>query len=90
MLIPLLRKADLAKRDNSEIWAEKILTGCKSALENLFPFRENEANFLNELLENGKIDASLITQDQSLQKRIHLNPALLWKAENIRQFKNEK
>jgi hypothetical protein len=59
-------------------------------LESLFPFSESEVMFLNELLENGKVDASLITQDQSLQKRIHLNPALLWKAKNIRQFKNKK
>src|SRR3990167_4458852 len=90
MLIPLLRKADLAKRDNPKLWAEKILSECKAALENLFPFRENEAQFLHELLENGKIDASLITTDKSLQQRIHINPALLWKAENVKQYKYKK
>src|SRR3990167_8458508 len=90
MLIPLLRKADLVKRDNPKLWAEKILTECKSALENLFPFRENETHFLHELLENGKIDSSLITEDKLLQQKIHVNPALLWKAENVKQFKNKK
>lgn len=57
---------------------------------NLFPFREHEKQFLHELLENGKIDASLLTMDKSLEKRIHSNPALLWKAENVKQYKNKK
>jgi hypothetical protein len=90
MLIPLLRKVDLAKRDNAKLWAEKILTDCKVALESLFPFRENETEFLHELLENGKINASLLTPDKSLRQRIHSNPALLWKAENVTKYKNKK
>lgn len=90
MLIPLLRKTDLAKRDNPKSWAEKTLTECQLALGNLFPFRDNETQFLHELLENGKIDASLLTSDKSLIQRIHSTPALLWKAENIRQYKNKK
>lgn len=51
---------------------------------------QNETQFLNELLENGKIIASLLTSDKSLSQRIQSNPALLWKAENVKQFKNKK
>ena len=90
MLIPLLRKSDLAKRDNPKSWAENILAECQSALESLFPFRENETQFLHELLENGQIDASLLTSDKSLSQRIHSNPALLWKAENVKQYKSKR
>lgn len=61
MLIPLLRKTDLEKRDNPKLWAEKILIESRSALENLFPFHEHEKQFLQELLENGTINASLLT-----------------------------
>jgi predicted nucleotidyltransferase component of viral defense system len=90
MLIPLLRKTCLAKRDNPKLWAEKILDECRSALNKLFPLRENEAQFLDILLEQGKINATLLTSDRLLQKRIQSNPALLWKAENVRRFKNRK
>lgn len=90
MLIPLLRKSDLAERENPRSWAEKILAECQSALGNLLTFRENETQFLHELLENGKIDASLLTSDKSLSQRIHSNPALLWKAGNVKQYKNKR
>jgi predicted nucleotidyltransferase component of viral defense system len=90
MLIPLLRKSYLVERESAKLWAEKTLNGCQTALEKLFPFHENEMQFLNALLDQGKIDAALLTSDQSLHKRIHSNPALLWKAENVRQFKNKK
>src|SRR3990172_12298462 len=89
MLIPLLRKVYLANRDNHKLWAEKILNESKSALNKLFPLRENEAQFLDTLLEQGEINAALLTSDRLLQKRIQSNPALLWKAENIRKFKDK-
>jgi len=89
MLIPLLRKVYLANRDNPKLWAEKILNESKSALNKLFPLRENEAQFLDTLLEQGEINAALLTSDRLLQERIQSNLALLWKAENVRSFKGK-
>jgi hypothetical protein len=90
MLIPLLREAYLVGRGNPKLWAEKILDECKSALNKLFPLRENETQFLDTLLEQGEINATLLTSDRLLCEKIHSNPALLWKAENVRQFKRKK
>jgi len=87
MLIPLLRKSYLEKRDKPKVWAKKILDECKASLNKIFPFRENEAQFLENLLEEGQVHAELLTSDKSLQKRIQSNPALLWKAKNVEQFK---
>jgi len=87
MLIPLLRKSELSKRDNPKQWAEKISAECKAALKKLLPFRDNEIQFLGALLEKGHIDATLLTSDQLLRERVHANPALLWKAENVKKFK---
>ncbi len=87
MLVPLLRKSELSKRDNPKQWAEIISTECKLALNKLLPFRENEMQFLDALLERGHIDAAILTSDQLLCERVHANPALLWKAENVKKFK---
>lgn len=87
MLIPLINKIDIAKRDSAKQWAEAILNESKLSLEKLFPFRDNELHFLNEVLENGNIDAALLTSDKALQQRIQKNPALLWKVQNVKNFK---
>lgn len=89
MLIPLLRKTDLLKREGPKIWAEKILRECKMTLSQFLPLRENELDFYNQLLDEGKIEAGLLTDDPILQKNILENPAILWKAINVQQFKGK-
>ena len=38
------------------------------------------------LLEKGKIDATILTADKSLQERIQAQPLLEWKARNVRLY----
>lgn len=87
MLIPLLRKNDLLKRESPKRWSENILAECKNALSQFFPFRANEINFLDNLLENGEVDASLLTEDEVLKTNIQNNPGILWKALNVKKFR---
>ena len=44
---------------------------CRRALSAVLPFADNELAFLEVLLEQGEVDAGLLTCDTSLQQRIH-------------------
>ena len=47
----------------------------------LFPFRSCEKTFLDLLYEEGKIDGTLLTEDQQMIKKIERLPLLRWKAQ---------
>jgi hypothetical protein len=78
MLIPQLRRDHLEKNGNSKSWADNILAESRELLNKLLPFRPNEKEFLNCLMNAGEISPSLITNDSDLQQRIAMQPGLLW------------
>jgi hypothetical protein len=45
--------------------------------------------FLNQLLDRGEIDPSLLTSDENLAERIKKHPLIEWKAMNVRQYKKK-
>jgi hypothetical protein len=51
------------------------------------PFTDSERAFLDLLLDRGKIDSTLLTADESLQRRIQCQPLLEWKALNVKRHK---
>ena len=51
------------------------------------PLVDNERSFLDDLLERGRVDATLLTSDTGLQDRIRRQPLLRWKALNVRRHK---
>ena len=51
------------------------------------PFSKAEREFLDLLLDRGKIDATLLTSDTALQKLIQAQPLLRWKALNVKRHK---
>jgi hypothetical protein len=53
----------------------------------VLPFTQKEMEFLNLLLESGKIDPSLLTRDGHLRECIKRHPLLEWKALNVRQHR---
>lgn len=79
-LIPVLRKTALGNTAKWEDWTIQLLNGCKDTLKALFPLREQELLFLEQLWDNGTIEPSLITSDQTLITKINQHPQLLWKA----------
>lgn len=90
-LRPLLRwnaagpKAD-PKSDPG--WEERLVAEVREALSLVLPLRANELAFLDRLLEVGKIEAELLTEDAALAQIIRRHPALLWKAQNVRSHKS--
>jgi predicted nucleotidyltransferase component of viral defense system len=77
-LLPVLRNTKDEQDHRS--WKEIKLHECKQALAALFPFTEQEKEFLRILVEKGEIRASLLTSEHTMQSKIEKLPSLLWRA----------
>ncbi|GMT44043.1 MAG: hypothetical protein IEMM0003_0862 [bacterium] len=87
-LIPTLRLSAVREVKDARIYGKKLVDECMRALSILLPLNKAEQEFLNLLLDRGKIDPTLLTSDEGLQKRILRQPLLKWKAINVRQYKS--
>jgi len=56
-------------------------------LSAVLPLNDLEKEFLNILLDEGRIDATFLTDEPELQRRIRLHPLLQWKALDVRRHK---
>lgn len=86
-LLPLLRRDFLAGVDQNKDWATRLVGKCRQMLGTVLPLSKAEMQFLDRLLDEGKIAPALLTDDDSLAERISHHPALEWKALNVRQHK---
>jgi predicted nucleotidyltransferase component of viral defense system len=86
-LIPTLRVKASKEQESIDQYGERLLEECRQALSVVLPFSEKEKAFLDLLLENGKVDSTILTDDSDLQQRIQRQPLLEWKAVNVRKFK---
>lgn len=86
-LRPLLRIQPSEEQTSPAEYGEQLVHECKKALSAVLPFKDNERAFLDRLLDDGEIDATLLTSDPSLQGRIQAQPLLEWKAVNVRGHK---
>ncbi len=75
------------ERYSPEKYGTQLVDECRDALSVVLPFTDAEKAFLDLLLEEGEIDATLLTSDLTLQKRIRIQPHLQWKALNVRNHK---
>lgn len=82
-LLPVLRNTK--NEQNYRAWKEIKLQECKQALASLFPFTEQEAEFLKTLIEKGEIRASLLTNEPAMQSKIEKLPSLHWRASLAQQ-----
>ncbi|MBU0673175.1 MAG: nucleotidyl transferase AbiEii/AbiGii toxin family protein [Proteobacteria bacterium] len=83
-LIPVLAGNALDGSD-IETWTNSLVEECRAALSVVLPLSENEREFLDGLLDCGRIDPSLLTDDPDMTDRIHSHPLLAWKALNVKQ-----
>ncbi len=81
-LIPVMRKSTV-KEENWTLWTNTLLHGCKNALSKLLPFHANEKQFLNQLYNLGHLDATLLSSNPQLIKKVHSHPLLQWKIQLI-------
>jgi hypothetical protein len=77
-LLPVLRNSKNQK--DHQLWKATKLQECKQALAKLLPFKAQEIEFLRNLIENGEIYASLLTNEPGMQTKIENLPSLQWRA----------
>jgi len=86
-LIPMLRPGAIQETQGAGNYGKMLVDECRQALSALLPFNGAERQFLDLLLDKGEIDSTILTADETLQKRIQQQPLLEWKALNVRQYK---
>ena len=72
-LMPLLHIGALPVSGEAAVFGNALVNDCRKGLAAVLPFTEAELAFLNLLLEEGEIDASLLTTDTCLQARIQVS-----------------
>lgn len=87
MLLPVLRANYFAAHEDIDGWARGMVERAHDALSTVLPFNEAEQEFLDGILDHGHIEPSLLTNDPELSERILCHPSLLWKAQNVGEFR---
>lgn len=85
-LVPALR-IGAVQVPSAVDYGNSLVDECRKALVALLPFSDAERAFLDLLLDDGVVDATLLTSDEVLQRRIQAQPLLEWKAQNVRNYK---
>ena len=85
-LLPALRVGGVRGLEAAG-YGGNLVDECQQALSALLPFNDAEQAFLDLLLDEGEIDATILTSDTKLQERIQAQPLLEWKAQNVRRHK---
>jgi predicted nucleotidyltransferase component of viral defense system len=86
-LEPLLRRVDQGAATDSAALARWMSDRLRPVKDSLLAWSENERGFLDLLLDEGEIDATLLTNDRDLRDRVMAQPMLRWKAQNVREHR---
>jgi hypothetical protein len=73
--------------ENIAEYGRKLADECRQLLSAVFPLKKAEMDFLNLLLEEGRIRAELLTNDPVVCENINEHPMLKWKALNVRHYR---
>lgn len=90
MLIPLLRAGVGPPRGEVAAWVAGLVEHTKERLAAVLPLADAERAFLDALLDLGEVRAEILTDDLALQERLRVHPALLWKAQNVREHRGSR
>ena len=87
LLIPTLDARAIQGQGSPTEFGARLVRECREGLKVVLPFNDAEREFLDLLLDKGEIDSTILTADETLQKRIQQQPLLEWKALNVRKYK---
>ncbi len=85
-LLPALQIGQVTGADAIK-YGNYLVDECRNVLAALLPFNDAERDILNLLLDKGEVDATVLTDDIELHRRIQVQPLLEWKAQHVRRFK---
>jgi len=86
-LLPTLRGGSYDSKSEAAQFGERLVRECRSLLSAVLPFSDSEKAFLDRLLDDGVVDASILTPDENLRQGIGIQPLLEWKAVNVRKHR---
>lgn len=86
-VLPMLRGSARPETSDLDAWVTELVTRAQVLLATVLPLTESEAGFVGGLNDEGVIRAQLLTEDPAMQALIESHPALLWKAQNVRQYR---
>ena len=86
-LEPLLRRVEQGAAADSAALKSWMSDKLRTAKRSLLAWSENERGFLDLLLDEGEIDATLLTKNRELRDRVMAQPMLRWKAQNVREHR---
>jgi predicted nucleotidyltransferase component of viral defense system len=89
VLLPLLRGKNTPRRSDLAEWTTTLTNDCRELLSLVLPLAEEEREFLDRLNSEGEIVPQALTDDGQLQRSILTHPGLLWKALNVKQFREQ-
>ena len=84
-LLPLLRRSAVDDRTMTDV--ATLRQRALPLLERVLPLTSVEVQFLDNINNRGVIEPALLTADKTLADRIRICPALMWKVQNVRQYK---
>lgn len=87
LLIPTLDTHAIQGQGSPAEFGARLVRECRDGLSMVLPFNNAEREFLDLLLDKGEIDSTILTADETLQKRIQQQPLLEWKALNVKKHK---
>jgi hypothetical protein len=87
MLLPLLRGNETPQRSDLPRWTKALIADCHELLAMVLPLTDREREFLERLNGKGEILPEVLTDDERLRDIIRTHPGLLWKAQNVRQYR---
>jgi predicted nucleotidyltransferase component of viral defense system len=87
ILLPTLQDHAIQEQASTVEYGAFLVQECRECLSAVLPFTDAEQRFFDLLLDDGKIDSTILTSDPILQERIQQQPLLVWKAINVRRHK---
>jgi predicted nucleotidyltransferase component of viral defense system len=87
-LLPLLRAGVISTA--SKTWAKIMVAEVREKLAMVLPLNKAEKEFLDLVLDEGRVEAGLLTEDAGLADHVGRQPMLLWKTQNVREHRRKK
>lgn len=81
-LAPVVSRHVLKPYRSTADWVAGLVHESREALASVLPLSGAEREFLDQLLDHGKIRPDLLGMDKAMSERVRSHPALLWKARN--------
>jgi hypothetical protein len=85
-VVPMLRGEARPDAADLDTWAVSLVERARHLLGAVVPFSQSELAFLTAVNDYGEILPELLTPNETLCEIIRVHPALLWKAQHVREY----